>query len=213
MPSKDRYGRIKKKIEKLRDHSLTVASKANRILADGVQRLADRELRSLNEAYRTTLTALKRGSSTRDDLVNRAHQQLDVMQRAADQLIASARHAVEVASKARADLTALVGRALQGEKVSRRDIERAVKPARDLLARTRKTPVAKKKKAASGGRGRAAARPKAKTVAAAAKKPGKTRAPSANSRAGRATSGAKKESPQNLPPAAEPMGGASPHPE
>ena len=191
MPSKDRYGRIKKKIEKLRDNSLAVASKANQILADGVQRLADRELRNLNEAYRSALTALKRGSSAKGDLVNRAHQQLDVMQRAADQLIASARHALEVAGKARADLTALVGQALQGKKVTRRDIERAVKPARDLLTRSRKAPT--KKKTSPSKRSRPATRPKSRTTAAPAKKPRKAAPATPHSRARRATSGAKQE--------------------
>lgn len=193
---------IRSRLERLRKDSLDLAANANRIVFAGVQRIADHELKTLNDAYRQAMKSLKQARRS-GGVKDIAAAQLDAMQDAVNRVIASTREALAIATETRRQLGELLQ---QARTTTRRDVERAVAPARAELKRLqtrvdraagasgkRRSGAAKASKKGKRGKKtasqpRRASRPRAAT----SRRRTTNRAPSPDSRASRATSRAKR---------------------
>jgi phasin protein len=204
-----KFGQLKGEIDKLRKDSLSVVLNANKIVYSGVQKLADSELKALNDYYRSALEAI-RGADRKQGLRNMAHQQLDLLQDTVNQVIAHARESMSIVAETRAELSRLVDRGVKGGKVGKAQLERATAPARKAVGKVKaaakkaagksvkkaakKVRAATRKAAVSGRRGAVAARkvaPRtAKTGHGLPRKLPESRASRATSRARHAARGA-----------------------
>ncbi|MDE0852978.1 MAG: phasin family protein [Nevskia sp.] len=197
MAAKQHLDKLKQQIEQLRKDSLGVVASANKIVYNGVQKLADRELKALNDYYRNALDSIRKANKS--DIRGLAQQQLDLLQETVNQVISHARESMGIVAETRAELAKLVQSGVKGEKVTVAQLNKAAAPARKAVAKVKEAArkagqdaqksvksVSKQAKAvtgkavASGKRGAAAA---AHLVEQAV--------PSPNSRASRATSKAK----------------------
>ena len=86
-----KFGQLKGELEKLRKDSLSVVLNANKIVYSGVQKLADRELKALNDYYRSALDAIRSADHAKEGLRSLANQQLDLLQNTVNQVIGHAR--------------------------------------------------------------------------------------------------------------------------
>lgn len=210
MAAKQHLGQLKRQIEKLRSDSLSVVANANKIVYSGVQKLADRELKALNDYYRSALSSIK--SANKNDLRGLASQQLDLLQDTVNQVIAHARESMSIIADTRAELARLVQKGADGEKVGVKTLNKTVAPARKAVVKAQKAAkkagkdagktVKKSVKQASGkakavtAKAQAATRKavasgKATAAAAVKKVEYAFPSPSPGSRASRATSRAK----------------------
>jgi hypothetical protein len=210
MAAKQHLDQLKNQIEKLRKDSLSVVANANKIVYSGVQKLADRELKALNEYYRSALSSIR--SANKSDLRGLASQQLDLLQDTVNQVISHARESMGIVAETRAELAKLVQKGVAGEKVAMSTLNKTVAPAKKAVAKAKsaakkagkdaeKTMNKTVKKAASQakavtGKAKAATRKavssgKATAVAAVKKVEYAFPSPSPGSRASRATSKAK----------------------
>lgn len=123
-------------LEDLRKDSLDMVVAANKIVYQGVQRVADHELKALNDTYRAALDSLKKVKRS-DSLKSVTSKQIDVLQEAANRIIASAREALEIVAETRLELTKLMQKNLKGGKVSSAEIERTTKRARKAVTKVR----------------------------------------------------------------------------
>jgi len=211
----NRIDQIRTQLENLRKDSLDMVVAANKIVYQGVQRVADHELKALNDTYRAALGSLKKVKRD-DSLKSVTSKQIDVLQEAANRIIASAREALEIVAETRLELTKLMQKNLKGGKVSNAEIERTTKRARKAVTKVRdsarkaaksgKKSAKKAVKKQTSSTAKTLRKTAVKTVKNAPKKArGTTRksmavaaesistlAPSPNSRASRATSRAKK---------------------
>jgi ribosome recycling factor len=200
MAAKQRLDQLKQQIDRLRRDSLDVVANANKIVSGGVQKLADRELKALNDYYHSAIDSIR--SANKGDLRGLAHQQLDLLQDTVNQVISHARESLGIVAETRAELAKLVQKGIRGEKVALADLEKAAAPARKAVSKV---------KASATEAGRSAqkavkkAGDKAKSRTTKALSSGKRSAvaavkaveqalplPSPDSRASRATSRAKK---------------------
>lgn len=222
MTAAKRIDQIRAQLEKLRKDSLDTVVAANRIVYQGVQRVADHELKALNDTYRAALSSLKQVKRS-DSLKGVTGKQIDVLQNAANRIIASAREALEIVAETRQELTKMMQKNIKGGKVSSAEIEQTTKRARKAVTEVRDSAskaaknsresakkVAKNAKKKTGGTvktaRKAVKKAAKKTVKSAPKKARSTvrrskavaaeststLVPSPNSRASRATSRAKK---------------------
>lgn len=110
MAAKQRLEQIRLQIEKLGRDSLDVVANANRIVLQGIQRLAEQELAALNEYYKSAVDSLKsarRGDSSLRDL---ATSQLDLMQDTVNRVIGNARESMRIIADTRTELARLIDR-------------------------------------------------------------------------------------------------------
>ncbi|HWY23883.1 MAG TPA: phasin family protein [Nevskia sp.] len=156
-----KFGQLKGELDKLRRDSLSVALNANKIVYSGVQKLADRELKALNDYYRSALDAI-RSADRKQGLRSMATQQLDLLQDTVNQVIAHARESMSIVAETRAELSRLVDRGVKGGSVGKAQIERAAAPARKA--------VGKAKAAAKKAAGRSLKRARAVTRKAVTRK-------------------------------------------
>ena len=203
MAAKQHLDQLKHQIEQLRKDSLSVVASANKIVYGGVQKLADRELKALNDYYRNALDSIKKANKS--DIRGLAQQQLDLLQDTVNQVISHARESVGIVAETRAELAKLVQKGIKGEKVALADLSKAAAPAKKAVIKvkqaarkasqdaqkslktvTKQAKVSTEKAVASGKRSAAAA---VKAVEQAV--PRAVPALSPDSRANRATSRAK----------------------
>lgn len=206
MAAKQHLDQLKQQIEKLRSDSISVVASANKIVYGGVQKLADRELKALNDYYRSALASIK--TANKNDLRGLAQQQLDLLQDTVNQVISHARESMSIVADTRAELAKLVQKGVQGEKVAVTRLNKTVAPARKAVAKAKtaaqkasrdaRTTVKKATGKATIVAGKATtvarkavAEGKATAAAAVKKVEHALPAPSPNSRASRATSRAK----------------------
>lgn len=232
MAARDRIEQLRARIDKLRRDSLDVVTNANRIVYQGIQKLADQELKALNDYYKSALASLK-GAGKSSSLKDVASTQLDLMQEAVTRVISHARESLSIIADTRAELARLVsaGGPLSSKALSRAaepaqkaiaDVKKAAAKAQKTAAKTakdvRKTlekeiAVAEKKGKAAIKKGEARAKEVGKTVkqqieavlevaAPPALKKAVTAKPSPQSRAARAASKAKKTAAGGTPAAA-----------
>lgn len=81
MAAKNRIEQIRGKLEKLGRDSVDVAGNANRVVLQGIQKLAEQELKALNDYYKSTVSSLK-GVRKGDSIKDVATKQIDRLSRA-----------------------------------------------------------------------------------------------------------------------------------
>lgn len=141
MPAKDTIDQLKSHIERLRRDSLDVVTNASRIVFEGVQKLAEQELRALNDYYKSAVNAAK-GASGPGDL---ASQQLDLLQDTVQKVIAAARESLSIIAATRAELSRLAGSGADAKALTKvaapaqkaiEDVKRTAAKAQANAART-----------------------------------------------------------------------------
>lgn len=135
MAAKLHLDQLKQQIERLRKDSLDVVASANKIVYNGVQKLADRELKALNDYYRGALDSIKKAN--RNDIRGLAQQQLDLLQDTVNQVISHARESMGIVAETRAELSKLVQKGIKGEKVAMADLNKAAAPARKAITKVK----------------------------------------------------------------------------
>lgn len=133
-----KFGQITGELERLRKDSLSVVLNANKIVYSGVQKLADRELKALNDYYRSAVEAV-RGADKKQGLRQLAHQQLDLLQDTVNQVIAHARESMNIVAETRTELSKLVNTGIKGGKVTASRLGKAAAPARKAVSKARAT--------------------------------------------------------------------------
>lgn len=131
MAAKQHLDQLRKQIEKLRSDSIGVVASANKIVYGGVQKLADRELKALNDYYKSALASIK--SANKGDLRGLANQQLDLLQDTVNQVISHARESMSIVADTRAELARLVQKGVDGEKIAVSRLDKAVAPAKKAV--------------------------------------------------------------------------------
>lgn len=132
MAARDAVDQFKAHVERLRRDSLDVVANASRVVFEGVQKLAEQELKALNDYYKSAVGAARRASGPGE----LATQQLDLLQDTVQKVIAAARDSLSIVADTRAELARLVGRdasALDGKVLAR-----ATAPAQKALEDVRK---------------------------------------------------------------------------
>ncbi len=200
MAAKQHLDQLKQQIEQLRKDSLSVVASANKIVYGGVQKLADRELKALNDYYRSALNSIK--SANKSDIRGLAQQQLDLLQDTVNQVISHARESMGIVAETRAELAKLVQKGIKGEKVALADLNKAAAPAKKAVTLVKtaakkasqdaQKSVSKVTKQAKATTREAVASGKRTAAAVIKKVEHAVPAPSPDSRASRATSRAKK---------------------
>lgn len=135
MAAKQHLDQLRQQIERLRKDSLDVVANANKIVYSGVQKLADRELKALNDYYRSALDSIKKAN--KNDIRGLALQQLDLLQETVNQVISHARESMGIVAETRAELSKLVQKGIKGEKVAMADLNKAAAPARKAIAKVK----------------------------------------------------------------------------
>ncbi|MDN5874254.1 MAG: phasin family protein, partial [Sinobacteraceae bacterium] len=131
MVAKSTLDKVRGRIERLRKDSLATATEANKIVYNGVQRIADNELKALNDTYKTTINQLQKNARLKGSKKDMVADQIDVLQETANRVIASAREAVKVMEDTRKELLKLMKR-------SGADSKAATKQAKQITDRARK---------------------------------------------------------------------------
>jgi hypothetical protein len=146
MAAKQRLEQIRLQIEKLGRDSLDVVANANRIVLQGIQRLAEQELTALNEYYKSAVDSLKsvrRGDSSIKSL---ASSQLDLMQETVNRVISNARESLKIIADTRAELARLVDR--DDGVLSQKALAKMTAPAQKAIEDVRKAAEKAQKSAA-----------------------------------------------------------------
>jgi hypothetical protein len=158
MAAKQRFDQLKHQLDRLRKDSHDLVAQANRIVLGGVHRVADKELKALNDYYKEAVTSIK--SARRDDLKGLAHKQLDLLQSTVNQVIAHARESVGIIASTREELARLIQKSQGGGKVSAAELKQAAAPARKAAAKVKS---AARKAGAQTGKNKPAAKRKPAT--------------------------------------------------
>ncbi|HEX7381951.1 MAG TPA: TIGR01841 family phasin [Nevskiaceae bacterium] len=175
-------------MERLRRESLETVIAANKIVYNGVQQIADSELKLLNESYRSAVRSLKKSRDTgsRRDAVG---AQIEILQETANRVIGAARETLHIVLETRKELTQLVRRHADGAAVPVAKADAAVKQARKAVKETTATARRASSKASR-------TRPPARKTAKAATKPAKPRK-ATGKRSTATTSGAATKAPNS----------------
>jgi len=136
MASKSRFDQLKSQIERLRKDALGVVTQANKIVYDGVQKLADKELKALNDYYKSALASIKTARRS-DGIKGMAQKQLDLLQDTANQVIANARESLNIVAEARAELAKLMQNHDGNVTRTETKLKKAVAPAKKALEKTK----------------------------------------------------------------------------
>lgn len=164
------FDQIKTSFDKLRRESLDVVGQANRIVSQGVQRLAEHELKALNETYKTLLGSLK-DSRKGDSMKDVAGKQLDAMQDSVNKLISSTRESLNIIADTRQELVGLVSGGLKTGSVAEAELAKVTDKAKKAVEGVRLAAVDAQKKAGQvTAQAKASADKVAATVKADAKK-------------------------------------------
>ena len=139
---------LKTSIDKIRKDSLEVVGQANKIVSQGVQRLADHELKALNDTYKNVLSSLKsaKGGESVKDM---AAKQLDLMQETVTRLIASAKDSLGIVAETRQELAGLVQKGLKTGGVAEAELDKITAKAKKAVADVKSAAADAQKSAAS----------------------------------------------------------------
>lgn len=159
------FDHLKTSIDKIRKESLEVVGQANKIVTQGVQRLAEHELKALNDTYKNVLVSLKAAKSG-DSVKDLASKQLDLMQDTVNRLITSARSSLGIVADTRQELLGLVQKGLKTGAVAETELNKITAKARKAVADVQTAAASAQKNAANIG---AQAKSSANKVAAAVK--------------------------------------------
>jgi hypothetical protein len=199
MAAKQHLDQLKRQIEQLRKDSLSVVASANKVVFHGVQKLADSELKALNDYYRSAMESIRHAN--KGDLRGLAQQQLDLLQNTANQVFSHARQSLGIVAETRAELAKLVQKGMKGESVAVAELKKAAAPAQKAVkqvqdqakkaAKSAEKTVKSTAKQVKAGASQAVASGKRSAAAAVKAVEHAIPTPSPNSRASRATSKAK----------------------
>lgn len=127
------FEHLKTSIEKIRKDSLEVVGQANKIVTQGVHRLAEHELKALNDTYKNVLSSLK-ATKAGDSVKDLAGKQLDLMQDTVNRLISSARDSLAIVADTRQELTGLVQKGLKTGAVAETELNKITAKAKKAVA-------------------------------------------------------------------------------
>ncbi len=136
MAANQRFDHLKRQIDRLRKDSLEVVANANKIVYNGVQKLADKELKALNDYYKSAVASI-RTASKGESVKDVAQKQFDLLQDTVNQVIGHARGSVGILGEARAELAKLIQSSASGASVAEASLKKATAPAKKALAKTR----------------------------------------------------------------------------
>ena len=128
-----RFDQLKTSFDKLRKDSIEVVGQANKIVTQGVARLAEHELKALNDTYKNLLSSLKTAKSG-DSIKDVAANQLDMMQDTVNRVIASARESIAIVADTRQELAGLVQKGLKTGGVAEAELAKVSAQARKAMA-------------------------------------------------------------------------------
>lgn len=127
---------LKSHLERLRRDSLDVVANAARIVFEGVQKLADQELKALNDYYKSAAAGLKApkaaGAAGYQDM---ALQQLDLLQDTVQKVLGHARESLGILTATRSELARLVS---APPPAAAKALDTVVAPAQKAVADLRK---------------------------------------------------------------------------
>lgn len=139
---------LKAHLERLRADSVDVVANASRIVVDGVQKLAEQELKALNEYYKSAVKSArelknKKTSKTYQDL---ASEQIDLLQDTVQKVVSNARESLNIIADTRAEIARLTqsGQGADNAKA----LARVSEPARKAVEDVRKAASKAQKTAA-----------------------------------------------------------------
>jgi len=141
------FDHLKTSIEKIRKDSLEVVGQANKIVSQGVQRLAEHELKALNETYKNVLSSLK-ASKSGDSVKDVAAKQLDLMQDTVTRLISSAKDSLSIVADTRQELAGLVQKGLKTGAVAETELNKITAKAKKAVADVQTAAASAQKSAA-----------------------------------------------------------------
>jgi hypothetical protein len=141
------FDHLKTSIEKIRKDSVEVVGQANKIVTQGVQRLAEHELKALNETYRHVLASLKARKSG-DSVRDLAARQLDLMQDTVNRLIGSAKDSLAIVADTRQELAGLVQKGLKTGAVAEAELNKITAKAKKAVADVQTAAASAQKSAA-----------------------------------------------------------------
>ncbi|MES2682051.1 MAG: phasin family protein [Pseudomonadota bacterium] len=141
------FDSLKTSIEKIRKDSLEVVGQANKIVSQGVQRLAEHELKALNDTYKNVLSSLK-ASKSGDSVKDMASKQLDLMQDTVTRLISTAKDSLSIVADTRQELAGLVQKGLKTGAVAETELNKITAKAKKAVADVKTAAVDAQKSAA-----------------------------------------------------------------
>lgn len=144
MAAKDTLDQLRSHIERLRRDSFDVVANASRIVFEGVQKLAEQELKALNEYYKSATAGLKSTGGPS------ASQQLDLLQDTVQKVIGHARASLSIISDTRAELTRLIGS--NDSVLSAKALTKVTAPAHKAMEDVKKAAAKAQKNAAKTAR-------------------------------------------------------------
>lgn len=127
------FNSLKTSIDKIRKDSLEVVGQANKIVTQGVHRLAEHELKALNDTYKSVLSSLK-ASKSGDSVKDLASKQLDLMQDTVNRLISNARDSMSIVAETRQELVGLVQKGLKSGAVAETELNKITAKAKKAVA-------------------------------------------------------------------------------
>lgn len=141
------FDHLKTSIDKIRKDSLEVVGQANKIVTQGVQRLAEHELKALNDTYKNVLASLK-SSKSGDSVKDMATKQLDLMQETVTRLIGTAKDSLGIVSDTRQELVGLVQKGLKTGAVAETELNKITAKAKKAVADVQSAAASAQKSAA-----------------------------------------------------------------
>ena len=141
------FDHLKTSIDKIRKDSLEVVGHANKIVTQGVQRLAEHELKALNETYKNVLASLK-SSKSGDSVKDLAAKQLDLMQDTVTRLIGTAKDSLGIVADTRQELLGLVQKGLKTGAVAETEMNKITAKAKKAVADVQSAAASAQKSAA-----------------------------------------------------------------
>lgn len=139
---------LKAHLERLKTDSVGVVANASRIVVDGVQKLADQELKALNDYYKSAVQSAKQAKNKKSSKAYQdlASEQIDLLQETVQTVLGNARESLSIIADTRAELARLTQNA--PEPASAKAIARVADPARKAVDDVRKAASKAQKTAA-----------------------------------------------------------------
>lgn len=148
MASRKPLNQVKARIERLRRDSVDVAANSSRIVLDGVQKLAEHELKAFNAYYTSASASLKSARGPNGTgYPDMAAKQLDLLDKAIRKIASHAVDSLSVLSETRAELARLVEPDRPAPRASA--LTRVTAPAQKAIADVTKAAVRAQKEATS----------------------------------------------------------------
>ena len=139
---------LKVQLERLRAESIDVVTHASRIVVEGVQKLAEQELKALNDYYKGAMSSAKqaKGAKSSKAYQDMASEQIDLLQDTVQKVLSNARASLGIIAETRAELARLT-QDREGERTAR-SLARVTEPARKAVDEVRKAAGKAQKSAA-----------------------------------------------------------------